>query len=65
MDDVLKFAIEAHGGLERWHQFNVVKANASITGALWQLKRQPDLLKTFRWLLGQMVLLQALRSEVD
>jgi hypothetical protein len=36
MDDLLKLAIEAHGGLERWRQFNFIRANASITGALWQ-----------------------------
>jgi Putative transposase len=45
MDHLLKLAIEAHGGLERWRQFNVVRANASITGALWHLKGQPDVLK--------------------
>ena len=45
MDDLLKLAIEAHGGLERWHQFNEVRANVSITGALWHLKSQPDVLK--------------------
>jgi hypothetical protein len=43
-----KLAIEAHGGLERWRQFNVVRANASITGALWRLKGQPDVLKNVR-----------------
>jgi hypothetical protein len=31
MDDLLKLAIEAYGGLERWRQFNVARANASIT----------------------------------
>jgi hypothetical protein len=45
MDNLLKLAIEAHGGLERWRQFNEVKANVSITGALWHLKSQPDVLK--------------------
>src|ERR1700730_6740352 len=45
MDDLLKLAIGAHGGLERWRQFNEVKANVSITGALWHLKGQPDVLK--------------------
>jgi hypothetical protein len=44
MDDLLKLAIEAHGGLERWRQFNEVKANVSITGPLWHLKGQPDVL---------------------
>src|SRR6202040_1482425 len=42
MDELLKLAIEAHGGLEHWREFNVVRANASITGALWHLKGQPD-----------------------
>jgi hypothetical protein len=45
MDDLLKLAIQAHGGLERWRQFNEVRANVSITGALWHLKGQPDVLK--------------------
>jgi hypothetical protein len=45
MDNLLKLAIEAHGGLERWRQFKVVRASASITGALWHLKGQPDVLK--------------------
>jgi hypothetical protein len=45
MDNLLELAIEAHGGLERWRQFTVVKANASITGALWHLKGQTDVLK--------------------
>jgi hypothetical protein len=45
MDNLLQLAIEAYGGLERWRQFTAVKATASITGALWHLKGQPDVLK--------------------
>src|ERR1700730_6591895 len=45
MDNLLKLAIEAHGGLERWRQFKVVRANVSITGAVWHLKRQRNVLK--------------------
>src|ERR1700745_569640 len=45
MDDLLKLAIEAHGGLEHWREFNVVRANASITGELCHPKGQPDVLK--------------------
>jgi hypothetical protein len=45
MDDLLKLAIEAHGGLERWRQFNVARASTSITGAIWRPKGQPDVLK--------------------
>ena len=37
MDDLLKLAIEAHGGLERWRQFKEARASVSITGALWHL----------------------------
>jgi hypothetical protein len=48
MDNLLKLAIEAHGGLERWRQFKLVRANASITGALWHLKGQPDVLKNLQ-----------------
>src|SRR5579859_3889308 len=45
MDDLLKLAIEAHGGLERWRQFKEARASASITGALWHLKGQPNVLE--------------------
>ena len=45
MGNLLNLAIEAHGGLEHWREFNVVRANASITGALGHLKGQPDVLK--------------------
>ena len=48
MGNLLQLAIEAHGGLERWRRFNVVRANVSITGALWHLKGQPDVLKNVR-----------------
>jgi hypothetical protein len=29
--DLLKFAVEAHGGLSRWTQLNLVKADVSTT----------------------------------
>jgi len=41
----LKLAVEAHGGLGRWHQLSFVKADVSITGAIWTVKGRPDLLK--------------------
>lgn len=37
MNDLLTIAVEAHGGLARWSQLKTVKANLSITGALWQV----------------------------
>jgi hypothetical protein len=45
MNDLLKLAVEAHGGLGRWNQLSFVKANVSITGAIWAVKGQPDVLK--------------------
>jgi hypothetical protein len=43
VNDLLKLAIEAHGGLARWEQISRFRAAASITGAIWALKGQPGL----------------------
>jgi hypothetical protein len=43
MNDLLKLAIEGHGGLRRW-ELERFRAAASITGAIWALKGQPGLL---------------------
>ena len=45
MNDRLNLALEAHGDLKRWTQLTSVKASISITGELWQLKAQPEVLK--------------------
>ena len=45
MNDLLAFAIEAHGGLRRWNAFNTLRAELSVDGAIWHLKQQPNLLK--------------------
>src|ERR1700736_6344959 len=45
MNDLLELAVEAHGGLKRWSQLTNVRASLSVTGKLWQLKAQPDVLK--------------------
>jgi hypothetical protein len=45
MNDLLKMAVEAHGGLSRWYELATVKANVSVTGAIWHLKGKPDALK--------------------
>ena len=45
MNDLLKLAVAAHGGLERWNQLKTVKVSASITGAIWYVKGKPDVLK--------------------
>jgi hypothetical protein len=44
MNDLLKLAVETHGGLDRWNRFATLTATASITGALWQFKGTGDLL---------------------
>lgn len=45
MNDLLEVAVNAHGGLELWNQLKAVKASLSITGAIWQVKGKPDVLK--------------------
>jgi hypothetical protein len=45
MNDLLKLAVEAHGGLARWKKAASLEANISVTGALWHLKGKPDFLK--------------------
>jgi hypothetical protein len=37
---LLRVAVNAHGGLSRWDHLKTVKAGLSITGAIWQVKRQ-------------------------
>lgn len=44
MNNLLAFAIDAHGGLERWNSFTKLEAPLSIDGAIWHLKQQPGLL---------------------
>ncbi|WP_322012946.1 hypothetical protein [Paraburkholderia sp. J12] len=44
MNDLLAFAIEAHGGLERWNQFRRLTAEVAIGGAIWQVKEVPGML---------------------
>ena len=44
MNDLLKLAIEGHGGTQRWEQISRFRVAASITGAIWALKGQPGLL---------------------
>ena len=45
MNDLLDFAVEAHGGLDRWRQIRSIRVAASITGAIWFVKGQGDALK--------------------
>lgn len=44
MNDILEFAVNGHGGLDRWKQFTSVSVHLSQTGALWDLKQQSGVL---------------------
>jgi hypothetical protein len=44
MNDLLKIAIEAHGGLERWNQLKTVSARLIQGGVIWPLKGQTGVL---------------------
>jgi hypothetical protein len=48
MNDLLDTAVAAHGGVDRWNQIQSVTVDATITGALWQVKGKPDALKEVR-----------------
>jgi hypothetical protein len=45
MNELLRLAVEAHGGLDRWKKVKAIRVTASITGAIWYLKGKPDFLK--------------------
>ena len=45
MNDLLKLALGAHGGLDRWKKVQAIKVAASITGAIWYVKSKGDFLK--------------------
>jgi hypothetical protein len=48
LDNLLKFALEAHGGLRAWDKLQTLHANVSIGGVLWDLKQLPGLFKNTR-----------------
>lgn len=43
-NDLLAYALEAHGGLERWNAYTRLTAQVSIDGAIWYLKQQVGML---------------------
>jgi hypothetical protein len=45
MNDLLQFAVDAHGGLAAWNAFTDLELNLSIGGAIWDLKKNPRLLR--------------------
>ena|ERR1700730_1299656 len=44
VNDLLRRAIDAHGGMRRWDRNSRFRAAVSITGAIWQLKGKPGML---------------------
>lgn len=44
MNSLVSKIIDAHGGLEKWKKFSLLKARLSQGGALWTLKGQPTTL---------------------
>jgi len=45
MSELLNLAVKAHGGLDRWNKVKSIRVAASITGAIWFVKGQGDVLK--------------------
>ena len=45
MTELLDLTVDAHGGLARWNEVTAIQAALSITGAIWYVKGQPDVLK--------------------
>jgi hypothetical protein len=43
--DLLRLAINAHGGLARWNAFRTLEAEMSITGGIWHVKQKPDIFR--------------------
>ena len=48
MNELLDLAVASHGGLDRWKQVTSIAVDASITGALWDLKNNGHTLKDVR-----------------
>ena len=42
MSELLNFVLQAHGGLERWHEVQSLNVRAWLTGALYRLKGYPE-----------------------
>ena len=49
MNEPLVSAVTAHGGLDRWNEITSITVDASITGAVWPVKGQADVLKEVRF----------------
>lgn len=45
MNDLLRFTIEAHGGLDRWKKYEHVSAHLTCGGITWELKKQAGIVE--------------------
>jgi len=45
MNSLVQLTLDAHGGLERWRQFEHVSAHLLNKGVLWSLKHQQDVIE--------------------
>ena len=45
MTELLDIAVQAQGGRDRWRKIRSIRVAASITGAIWFVKGQGDVLK--------------------
>jgi hypothetical protein len=49
MNELLESAVTAHGGLDKWSKVKSITVEASITGAVWPVKGQADVLSEVRF----------------
>ncbi|MGF6770578.1 hypothetical protein P3T18_003057 [Paraburkholderia sp. GAS199] len=47
MDELLKIALQAHGGLQNWTRVQSTTALVKVGGSLWKLKGQPGMASEF------------------
>lgn len=45
MNELLQLAVNAHGRMDRWNRLATILASMSITGAIWQVKGRPEVLR--------------------
>ena len=48
MNDLLRLAVDAHGGLDRWNSFDKIAVHILVSGMLWSAKRQDGVLSDTR-----------------
>jgi hypothetical protein len=66
MNELLTLAIAGHGGLDRWNRVTSITVEASITGALWDLKRNGHALNDVRFVVDttkQLVTMDVVSQE--